>query len=77
MGCPDNRGIYISACLIDNLVKINRQKQIVLSIIGTTAKKQYKNRFMIDCGAIDKFIDTQFVHTYNLLTLPLTKAHAL
>ena len=58
MGCPDNRGIYISACLIDDLVKINGQKQIVLFIIKTTAKKQYKSRSMIDCGAINKFINT-------------------
>ena len=57
MGCFNNKGIYISAYLIDDLVKINRQKQIVLSIIGTTAKKQYKSRFIIDCKAINKFIN--------------------
>ena len=56
---------------------MNGQKQIVLPIIGTTAKKQYKSRSMIDCGATDKFVDTQFVCTYNLPTLPLTKARAL
>ena len=39
LGCFDNKGIYILAYLIDNLVKINRQKQIVLFIIETTAKK--------------------------------------
>jgi hypothetical protein len=36
---------------------MNRQKQIVLLIIKTTAKKQYKSRFIINCGAINKFID--------------------
>ena len=46
------------AYLIDNLVKINRQKQIVLFIIGTIIKKQYKSCSMIDCGTINKFINT-------------------
>jgi len=32
---------------------------------------------MINCGATNKFIDTQFVRTYNLPTLPLAKARAL
>ena len=54
----DNKGIYISAYLIDNLVKINGQKQIILPIIGTTAKKQYKSCFIINCGATNKFINT-------------------
>ena len=57
MGCFNNKGIYILAYLIDDLVKINGQKQIVLLIIGTTAKKQYKSRFIIDCGATNKFVD--------------------
>jgi len=39
LGRPNNGGIYISACLIDNLVKINGRKQIVLPIVETTAKK--------------------------------------
>ena len=77
MGRPDNKKIYILAYLIDNLVKINRQKQIVLFIIGTTAKKQYKSYFMINCGAINKFINTQFIYTYNLPTLPFTKVRTL
>jgi len=63
--------------LIDNLVKIDRQKQIVLPIIGTTTKKQYKSRSIINCKATNKFIDTQFVRTYNLSILPFTKARAL
>ena len=58
MGCPNNRGIYILAYLINNLVKINGQKQIVLLIIKTTIKKQYKSRSIIDCKAINKFINT-------------------
>ena len=58
MGHPNNKGIYILAYLIDNLVKINRQKQIVLFIIKTTVKKQYKSRSIINCGAINKFINT-------------------
>jgi hypothetical protein len=32
---------------------------------------------MIDCRATDEFIDTQFVYTYNLPTVPLIKAYAL
>ena len=32
---------------------------------------------MIDCRAINKFINTQFVCTYNLFILPFTKAYAL
>ena len=56
---------------------MNKQKQIVLSIIGTTTKKQYKSRSMIDCKATNKFINTQFVHIYSLLILPFIKAHAL
>ena len=32
---------------------------------------------MIDCGAINKFIDTQFIYTYNLPILPFTKVRAL
>jgi len=32
---------------------------------------------MIDCEATNKFINTQFVRIYNLLTLPLIKARAL
>jgi len=32
---------------------------------------------MINYGATNKFIDTYFVRTYNLPTLPLTKARAL
>ena len=39
LGRPNNKGIYILAYLIDDLVKINRRKQIVLPIIGITAKK--------------------------------------
>jgi len=39
LGRPNNGGIYILAYLIDNLIKINGRKQIVLPIIGTTAKK--------------------------------------
>jgi hypothetical protein len=74
---PDNGGIYILAYSINDLVKINRQKQIVLLIIGTTAKKQYKSHFIINCGAINEFINTQFVYTYNLPTIPLIKACAL
>jgi hypothetical protein len=65
------------AYLINNSVKINRWKQIVLPIIGTTAKKQYKSHFIIDCRAINEFVNTQFVYTYNLPTVPLTKAYAL
>ena len=56
---------------------MNGQKQIVLPIIGTTAKKQYKSRSIINYGATNKFINTQFIYTYNLPTLPLTKACAL
>ena len=56
---------------------MNRQKQIVLPIIGTTTKKQYKSCFMINCRVTDKFINTQFVCTYSLFILPLTKAHTL
>jgi hypothetical protein len=55
---PNNGGIYILVYLIDDLVKMNRWKQIVLPIIRTTAKKQYKSCFIIDYGAINKFIDT-------------------
>ena len=58
MGCPDNKKIYILTYLIDNLVKINRQKQIVLLIIGTTAKKQYKSHSMINYKVTNKFINT-------------------
>ena len=57
LGRPNNKGIYILVYLIDNLVKINGRKQIVLLIIGTTAKKQYKSHFIINCKAINKFID--------------------
>ena len=32
---------------------------------------------MIDYRAINKFVDTQFVYTYNLPILPFTKARAL
>ena len=39
LGCLNNKGIYISAYLMDNLVKINGWKQIVLLIIETTTKK--------------------------------------
>ena len=53
------------------------QKQIVLPIIGTTAKKQYKDYSIINYKATNKFINTQFIRKYNLLTLPLTKAHTL
>ena len=42
LGCLNNKGIYILAYLIDNLVKINRQKQIVLFIIGITIKNNIK-----------------------------------
>jgi hypothetical protein len=77
LGCPNNKEIYILAYSIDNLVKINGQKQIVLLIIKTTAKKQYKSRSIINCGAINKFINIQFMYIYNLPTLPLAKAHAL
>jgi len=31
---------------------------MVLLIIGTTAKKQYKSRSIINYGATNKFIDT-------------------
>jgi len=34
------------------------RKQIVLPIIGTTAKKQYKDRSIIDYKATNKFINT-------------------
>ena len=37
---------------------MNGRKQIVLLIIKTTAKKQYKSCSMINCGAINKFINT-------------------
>ena len=45
---------------------------MVLPIIGTTAKKQYKSRSIIDCKVTNKFI-----YTYNLPILPLAKACAL
>ena len=32
---------------------------------------------MINCRTINKFINTEFVYTYNLLILPLIKARAL
>jgi len=65
------------AYLIDNLVKMDGQKQIVLPITGTTAKKQYKDHSIIDCTATNKFVDTQFMYIYNLPTFPLAKARAL
>ena len=34
------------------------QKQIVLPIIGTTTKKQYKDCSIIDYRATNKFVDT-------------------
>ena len=56
---------------------MDRRKQIVLPIIGTTAKKQYKDRSIINYRATNKFVDTQFIYIYNLPTLPLAKARAL
>jgi len=50
---------------------------MVLPIIGTTTKKEYKSCFIINYEATNKFIDTYFIYTYNLPTLPLTKARAL
>jgi len=58
LGRPNNKGIYILAYLIDNLVKINGRKQIVLPIVETTAKKQYKSRSIINYRVTNKFIDT-------------------
>ena len=40
-------------------------------------QKKYKSRFIINYGAINKFINTQFIYTYNLPIIPLTKARAL
>ena len=56
-GCVIIASLYILACLINDLVKINKQKQIILLIIRTTAKKQYKSYFIINCRAINKFIN--------------------
>ena len=77
LGCLNNKGIYILVYLINNSVKINGWKQIVLLIIRTTIKKQYKSRSMINCEAINKFINTQFMYIYNLPILPFAKARAL